>query len=254
MAEKKILVIDDMPHAATMVKARLEASGYRVITASDGQQGLTSAQAEKPDLILLDIVMPAGGGYSVFTQLKTSPKTRSIPVIFLTAKDRPEDVARAYKLGVQYYVKKPYEPEVLLETVKKALGPSALPPPAQRGLRKRILVVIGKDSEVTEFAKLREMGYEVTVVLSIQEGSDEARKEMPDVIVLDGMVVKANHYDGYYRLKLEFPLSNTPLILLVSQEEKVEFQRRIEGLGAYCLKPINFIDLLGHVRMAIHKT
>lgn len=252
MAQKKILVIDDMPHAATMIKARLEASGYQVIIASGGPEGLTSALAEKPDLVLLDIVMPAGGGYSVFTQLKMSPRTRSVPVIFLTAKDRPEDVARAYKLGVQYYVKKPYKPEVLLETVKKALEPSL--PPRPRGLRKRILVVIGKDSEVTEFARLREMGYEVTVVLNIQEGSDEARKEMPDVIILDGTVVKANHYDGYYRLKLEFPLNSTPLILLVSQEEKTDFEKRIEGFGAYCLKPFNFIDLLGHIRMAIHKT
>ena len=60
-----------------------------------------------------------------------SPKTRSVPVIFLTAKDRPEDVARAYKLGVQYYVKKPYKPEVLLETVKKALEPSLPPQPSE---------------------------------------------------------------------------------------------------------------------------
>jgi hypothetical protein len=73
------------------------------------------------------------------------------------------------------------------------------------------------------------------------------------VIILDGTVVKANHYDGYYRLKLEFPLSSTPLILLVSQEEKTEFEKRIEGFGAYCLKPFNTIDLLGHIRMAIHK-
>ena len=61
MAQKKILVIDDMPHAATMIKARLEASGYQVIIASGGPEGLTSALAEKPDLVLLDIVMPAGG-------------------------------------------------------------------------------------------------------------------------------------------------------------------------------------------------
>ena len=127
MAKKRILLIDDMPNAAVMLKARLEASGYEVMAAFDGRQGLTYASAKKPDLILLDIVMPTGGGYSVYTRLKRSPKTRSVPVIFLTAKDRPEDVSRAYKLGAQYYLKKPYKPEMLLDTVKKALEPAGRP-------------------------------------------------------------------------------------------------------------------------------
>jgi CheY-like chemotaxis protein/DNA repair ATPase RecN len=140
MAKKKILVIDDMPNIVTMVKARLEASGYEVITAFDGQQGLDSAFANKPDLIILDVVMPAGGGYSVYSKLRTSPKTRSIPVIFLTAKDKPEDEAMAYQLGAQYYVKKPYKPEMLLETVKKVLEPQTLPQPT-RGLKKKALAI-----------------------------------------------------------------------------------------------------------------
>jgi DNA-binding response OmpR family regulator len=139
MEKKKILVIDDMPNAVTMLKARLETWGYEVIAAFDRRQALSYAYAEKPDLIILDIVMPSGGGYSVFTRLRMSPKTRSIPIIFLTAKDRPEDMARAYKLGAQYYVKKPYKPETLLETVKKVLDHPPSPPP--RKLRKQIMVI-----------------------------------------------------------------------------------------------------------------
>jgi DNA-binding response OmpR family regulator len=251
MAKKKILVIDDMPNIVTMLKARLEASGYEVIAAFDGQQGLTYAYAEKPDLIILDIVMPAGGGYSVYTRLKMSPKTRSVPVIFLTAKDRPEDVARAYKLGAQYYVKKPYKPEMLLETVKKVLELS-VHPQQPRGLRKRILV-IGKEPEIAESVKLGEMGYEVTIVSSIKEGSDEAEKEKPDVILLDGMLVKANNYDGFYQLKLEFALSKVPIIISVTKGELEEFQKKLGGFSRYCLKPFNYIDLLGHIRVALQK-
>jgi DNA-binding response OmpR family regulator len=251
MAKKKILVIDDMPNVVTMVKARLEASGYEVIAALDGQQGLTYAYSEKPDLIILDIVMPAGGGYSVYTRLKMSPKTQSVPVIFLTAKDRPEDMARAYKLGVQYYVKKPYKPEMLLETVKKVLE-SSEPSKQPRGLQKRILV-IGKEPEIVEFVKLVDMGYEVTIVSSIREGSDEAKKEKPDVIFLDGMLVKANNYDGFYQFKLEFSLIKTPMIISVTQGELEEFQKKLEGFNSYCLKPFNYVDLLGHIRVALQK-
>jgi DNA-binding response OmpR family regulator len=251
MAKKKILVIDDMPNIVTMLKARLEASGYEVIAAFDGQQGLTYAYAEKPDLIILDIVMPAGGGYSVYTRLKMSPKTRSIPVIFLTAKDRPEDVARAYKLGAEYFVKKPYKPEMLLGTVKKVLE-SSEHPAQTRGSQKRILV-IGKEPEMAEFVKLVEMGYEVTIVSSIKEGSDEARKDKPDVIFLDGTLVKANNYDGFYQLKLEFVSSKTPMMILLTRGELEEFQKKIEGFTSYCLKPFNYIDLLGYIRVALQK-
>jgi DNA-binding response OmpR family regulator len=251
MAKKKILVIDDMPNIVTMVKARLEASGYEVITALDGQQGLTYASAENPDLIILDIVMPAGGGYSVYTRLKMSPKTRSVPVIFLTAKDKPEDVARAYKLGAEYFVKKPYKPEMLLGTVKKVLE-SSDHSPQTRGLQKRILV-IGKEPDMAEFVKLVEMGYEVTIVSSIKEGSDEAKKDKPDVIFLDGTLVKANNYDGFYQLKLEFVRSSTPMMISVTREELEEFQKKIEGFASYCLKPFNYIDLLGYIRVALQR-
>ncbi len=251
MAKKKILVIDDMPNVVTMVKARLEASGYEVITALDGQQGLTYANAEKPDLIILDIVMPAGGGYSVYTRLKMSPKTQSVPVIFLTAKDKPEDVARAYKLGAEYFVKKPYKPEMLLGTVKKVLE-SSEHAAQTKGTQKRILV-IGKEPDMAEFVKLVEMGYEVTIVSSIKEGSEAAKKEKPDVIFLDGTLVKADNYDGFYQLKLEFVRSATPMMISVTREELEEFQKRIEGFNSYCLKPLNYIDLLGYVRVALQK-
>jgi DNA-binding response OmpR family regulator len=251
MAKKKILVIDDMPNVVTMVKARLEASGYEVIAALDGQQGLNYAYSEKPDLIILDIVMPAGGGYSVYTRLKLSPKTRSVPVIFLTAKDRPEDVARAYNLGAQYFVKKPYKPEMLLGTVKKVLE-SSEQSQQPRGLQKRILV-IGKEAEIAEFVKLVEMGYEVSIVSSIKEGSEEVKKEKPDIIFLDGSLVKADNYDGFYQLKLEFTSSETPMIISVTKGDLEEFQRKLGGFSSYCLKPFSYIDLLGHIRVALQK-
>lgn len=251
MAQKKILVIDDEPNIVRIVQARLEASGYEVMAAFDGNQGLTHAYKEKPDLIILDIMMPAGGGYSVYKKLKMSSKTWSIPVIFLTAKDRPEDVAKAYSLGAQYYLKKPYKPEVLLETVKKALEPSAQPQ-EPRGLRKQILV-IQKVPQIAEFVKLCVMGYEITMVSSIKEGSDEAKRERPDLILLDGTLVKANNYDGFYQLKLEFALSNIPIIISTTKEELEEFQKKLEGFNSFCLKPFNYTDLLGRIRVALQK-
>ena len=251
MPKKKILVIDDDPNIVRMVQTRLEASGYEVITAFDGEQGVTYAYKERPDLIISDIMMPAGGGFSVYKRLKMSSKTWSIPVIFLTARDGPEDVAKAYKLGAQYYLKKPYKPEILLEAVKKALEPS-VQPQEPRGLAKRILV-IEKEPEIAEFLKLGEMGYEISIVPSIKEGSDEAKRERPDLILLDGMLVKANNYDGFYQMKLEFSSSKIPIIISTTKLDLEEFQKKLEGFNSYCLKPFNYTDLLGRIRVALQK-
>jgi DNA-binding response OmpR family regulator len=121
MTKKRILVVDDEKDFVAMLKLRLEANGYEVIPAFDGIQGVLSAKREKPDLIMLDVMMPAGGGYIACEGLQKSSDTRSIPIIFLTAKSQSGDVAKAYSVGGKYYLTKPYEPELLLETVKEAL-------------------------------------------------------------------------------------------------------------------------------------
>jgi len=124
MTKKRILVVDDEKDFVEMLQIRLEANGYEVIPAYDGIQCVALAKGKKPDLILLDIMMPAGSGYLVCKKLKMDPLTWSIPVIFLTAKGRPDDVVEAYLVGAKYYLTKPYEPKVLLETVKRALEAS----------------------------------------------------------------------------------------------------------------------------------
>jgi len=124
MTKKRILVVDDERDFVEMLKLRLEASGYEVIPAFDGIQGVSFASRKKPDLILLDVMMPAGSGYLVCERLKMSSSTRSIPIIFLTAKSQPEDEAKAYSVGAKYFLTKPYEPELLLETVEEALESS----------------------------------------------------------------------------------------------------------------------------------
>ena len=125
MDKKRILVIDDEPDFVRVVQLRLEAAGYDVSVAFDGMQGVSSAHKEKPDLIILDIMMPAMHGHRVCEALKKSSKTWTIPIIYLTAKGSKEDEKLAYKLGAEHFLTKPYDPQVLLETIKKALAPEA---------------------------------------------------------------------------------------------------------------------------------
>ena len=119
MAKKKILVVDDEEDVAKGLKVRLKASGYNVVLASDSVQAFMMANKEKPDLIILDIMIPGGGGFVVAERLKQSAATHRIPIIFLTGVPGGEE--RAYKLGASAYVMKPYQPEELMETIHNAL-------------------------------------------------------------------------------------------------------------------------------------
>ena len=119
MAKRKVLVVDDEQDVAKALKIRLKANGYNVVLAFDSVQAFTMANKEKPDLILLDIMIPGGGGFIVAERLKQSTATHHIPIIFLTGIPGSEE--RAYKLGASGYVMKPYHPEKLLETINNAL-------------------------------------------------------------------------------------------------------------------------------------
>src|SRR4030042_4984270 len=119
MAKQTILVVDDEQDMAKALKARLKANGYQVVFASDTVQAFTIANQENPDLILLDIMIPGGGGFVVAERLKQSAATHHIPIIFLTGIPGGEE--RAYKLGASAYVMKPYQPEELMETIHRAL-------------------------------------------------------------------------------------------------------------------------------------
>jgi DNA-binding response OmpR family regulator len=119
MAKRKVLVVDDEQDVAKALKIRLKANGYNVVLAFDSVQAFTMANKEKPDLILLDIMIPEGGGVVVAERLKQSTATHHIPIIFLTGIPGGEE--RAYKLGASGYVMKPYHPEKLLETINNAL-------------------------------------------------------------------------------------------------------------------------------------
>ena len=121
-AGKTILVVDDEPNIVRTISDRLKMSGYHVIAATDGQEAIERALQEKPDLILLDVLMPRLDGHAALERLRQMEETRSTPVIMLTALDQTQHVARASSMGVADYVVKPFDLVVLLQKVKSALS------------------------------------------------------------------------------------------------------------------------------------
>jgi CheY-like chemotaxis protein len=123
MGTKRILVIDDEDDIREVAKLSLEmVGGYEVLLARSGAEGLAMAQAEIPDTILLDVMMPEMDGSSTFRKLQENPATRKIPVIFITAKVQAADQRRFRDLGVTSVIAKPFDPMKLASQVSAALG------------------------------------------------------------------------------------------------------------------------------------
>ncbi|MGC8797897.1 MAG: response regulator transcription factor [candidate division WOR-3 bacterium] len=129
MSEKKtILVVEDEPNLRELVKARLEQSGYEVVTAADGFNAIVQARKVKPDLIILDLMIPKMDGYTVCRTIKSTADLNRIPIIMFTARTSPDDVRRGKDMGADAYITKPFNPETLLGKIQELLAPPSAPP------------------------------------------------------------------------------------------------------------------------------
>ena len=117
-----IIVVDDNPDLVALLWARLEQREFNVMCAHSGPELFTSLEEQKPDLIILDIMMTQMDGLEVLTRLKGDPSTASIPVILLTAKVQHEDVILGYKKGAANYITKPFTNGQLLDAIKSILS------------------------------------------------------------------------------------------------------------------------------------
>ncbi|KAF3890447.1 MULTISPECIES: response regulator [Nostocales] len=123
MTAKRILIIDDEEDIREVAQLTLESvGGWEVFTAESGIEGLKLAEIEKPDAILLDVMMPDMDGIATFQELQANPATQSIPVILLTAKVQSSDQRRFAELGVQGLIAKPFNPMMLNDQLTQLLG------------------------------------------------------------------------------------------------------------------------------------
>jgi DNA-binding response OmpR family regulator len=120
-SQVKILIVDDEPDLVSTVEYRLKFANCAVVTASNGQEGLERAAAEKPDLILLDTNMPVMNGHQMLECLRANSSLQHIPVIMLTARCEPQDIAAASSRGVCDYVTKPFDFALLMDKIHAAL-------------------------------------------------------------------------------------------------------------------------------------
>lgn len=118
---RKILIVDDNPRSVEMLQIILEEEQFTVISAYNGEEGLEKIKSEKPDLVILDVMLPGIDGYQVCEAAKNDVEVSDIPIIMLTGKDQGDDFDKAMEKKADWYVVKPYNIEHLLRTIKKLI-------------------------------------------------------------------------------------------------------------------------------------
>jgi len=120
--KKKILIVEDEESLLKLESILLTSKGYAVNGVSNGQAALDAIAEEKPDLVLLDIMLPEMDGFEVCRRIKEAKETRHIPVIMLTAKKSREDMARGETVGADWYITKPFKSAMVIETIQRFLA------------------------------------------------------------------------------------------------------------------------------------
>lgn len=118
----KILIVDDEPNIVISLEFLMKREGFEVFVANDGDAGLEQIAAQRPDLVLLDVMMPKRNGYEVCQAIRTNPSWQDMKVIMLTAKGRDTEVAKGMAMGADAYMTKPFSTKELVSQVKQLLG------------------------------------------------------------------------------------------------------------------------------------
>ncbi len=234
---RTVLVVDDEQDVADLVQKQLESGGYRASTVGRGASVEAWAQENRPDLIILDLILPDIDGLDVLRALKDNPVTADIPVIAFTVK---QDDGTAWDLGIADYLTKPIEAEDLLESVEKALT-----------WQGRVLIVEDDlDTVGLLVAAMRQIGFTSLTATDGYEALTMARRYRPDLILLDLRLPGMDGFEALTHLKRDIVTQTIPIVAVSAHVADAEQERnRLVALGAasFIPKPFSVGDLLHEV-------
>lgn len=256
MAKKKpkILIVEDEVFLLDMYKMKFEEEGYEVITAVDGTIGLELAKTTKPDLVLLDIVMPGLSGFEVLKALRADKKYKSLSILIFSNLGQKEEVDRGLTLGADgYIVKSDLTPRELVIKVEKLIGRDGT-----KGKKTKIVIAetldnngsIENDGAVKVLlfededaiidmyrTKLEKDGFVVRVARNGAWGIKLAREDKYDIILLDMVMPAMNGFEVIKKLKVDEQTKKIPIIILSNSAQDSEITKaRKAGANAYMLK------------------
>ncbi len=245
----KILTVDDSKTIRMIVARAFKRFECEVFEAADGVEGLTVAQRERPDIIILDLTMPLMDGVEMLTRLKADPDLRAIPVVMLTAEAGRENVLRIAKMGVRDYVVKPFKDEMIVERVGRLIDLKAKGGTAAQIKRfddpLQILVVDDKPAIIEQIqAGLAGTAWTVHGVGQAGHAMDWCTENLPDIALVSLSLRENSGFMLYQMFRSSARTKSLP-ILALSVKTATDEQARAQqlGFGSIITKPIDLNDL-----------
>jgi len=259
---KRILIVEDDEKIALALQVRLKANRYAVSVASDAIGGASLGRAVKPDLILLDISMPAGDGFQLAETFQHMLETQGTPIIFITASKSPELLQKVMDLGAAGLFQKPFDTEKLLYSIERELNrmdsvearksASSTGPKQDRTESKPILIIEDDQKIAMALAvRLKAAGYKATTTYDALTGLNAAVRNPPALVLLDISMPAGDGFSVAERIQALIP-TRTPIIFLTASKQP-GFKEKARKMGAagYFEKPYEAEELLGAVRQAL---
>ncbi|MBN1621467.1 MAG: response regulator, partial [Endomicrobiales bacterium] len=234
---KRILVIDDDYDMVEVLKQHLERKGYEVVIVQNSRDALKTAIDTKPNLITLDLLMPNIDGFTIAELLKQNPVTKDIPIVIISAIFEKE---RAYKLGIADYITKPFEPSELFDSITK------VETQITGEMSKKKILVVDDDPDISSVLALtlNEKNYTVLNAYDGLQAVATAKKEKPDMIILDLMLPEMDGFDVIKKIKSDNEILNIPIIVITGRGAKDKEKAIKLGAKEYLLKPFSMKTLL----------
>jgi DNA-binding response OmpR family regulator len=259
---KTILIVEDDQKIALALQVRLKANRYAVSIASDAIQGANLGRTTKPNLILLDISMPAGNGFELAETFQKMPETKGTPIIVITASKSPELLQRVMDIGAVGLFEKPFDTEKLLYSIEHELNridsldaqKSAVSPSLKQDHQGPKQVLIIEDDQKIAMAlalRLKAAGYGATTAYDALTGLKAAINNPPALVLLDISMPAGDGFSVAERIHSLIP-APTPIIFLTASK-KPDFREKAKKLGAagYFEKPYEAEELFGAIRQAL---
>ncbi|MBU0664876.1 MAG: diguanylate cyclase [Proteobacteria bacterium] len=266
--EGKVLVVDDQPHNVKLLATHLNHAGYAVVKAYGGEEALTLARQEGPDLILLDVMMPGLDGYQVTAQLKKDAQTRMIPIVLVTALEGVEEKVRGFESGADDFLSKPVNSIELLARVRSLVKLKKLQdyqqcqveassePEAVQGGDNEFILVVEDDPVAAKNYELILGKEDHTVVMAhtAAEAMEILSQRVPALIILDMMLPDMSGLELLDRIKASNACQFSSVIIVSALDDLETKVQGIDG-GAddYILKPVNHHELQARVRANLRK-
>lgn len=244
--KKRVLFIDDDKLLGDVLTRKIEKDGYEVILVTDGAEGLHHISSDKPDLVLLDILLPTMNGYEVLEAKQKDPTLTNIPIIIISDSGQPVDMERARALGVKdYLIKARLDPQEVMNKINAYLGGPEVSDKGVKRLSGQKILWVEDDQFLSSILAVK-LSHEGSVGFYAKNGEEALEilgRETPDIILLDLLLPGMTGFEVLQAIRANSKMANVPIIVLsnLGQKEDMEKTKQL-GATKYLIKAEHDLD------------